>query len=241
MKTDVRDMAYVRTREFMVVWRNPATREFMPVGDLQITHRSKQIVRCRFVYRSDARVAPEFKPFLAFPDLDGSYMTKRELFPFFANRVMSARRPDYVQYLEALGLDAEHADPVEILARSTGERATDTVHVVPEADVLPDGTERRLFLVSGVRHSDSAEQRIAELRPGDELQLRREPENEANPRAILLDARAGEPVGWVPNYLLDYVHKHWESSHCISVFVERTNGPGVPWHLRLMCRMDVST
>lgn len=45
---------------------------------------------------------------------------------------MSSRRPDYPQYLSALGL--EHADPVELLARTGGRRATDTIQVVPAPD-----------------------------------------------------------------------------------------------------------
>lgn len=230
----------VATRRFLVVWQNPDTRQLVDVGDLRIDHAGADIQRCRFSYRSDARAAVGFQPFLAFPDLTGEYVREGGLFSFFENRVMSARRPDFGQYADALGLTRAQADPVEILARSAGGRATDTVHVVPEPEVAPDGTETRLFLVSGVRHTPDIDERMAQLRAGQQLQLRPEPDNPANPRAVLLDAAHGEPVGWVPNYLLDYLHKHLDAGSGVDVTVVKANGPEAPAHLRVLARMAVN-
>ncbi len=229
----------VATRRFLVVWQHPESREFVNVGDLQVNHAHGNIISCRFAYRQDVGATPGFQPFLAFPEVGGSYERDGDLFPFFQNRIMSPRRPDFDQYADALGLTHGQADPVEILARSAGARATDTVHVVPEPDTAPDGTETRLFLVSGIRHTPDVEARMKRLRPGQHLQLRAEPDNQANPRAVLLDVERGEPVGWVPNYLLDYVHKHREAGSTIDVTVVKANGPEAPAHLRLLARMVV--
>lgn len=229
-----------RKRRFRVVWQHPESRRFSAVGDLVIDHEGPQIGRCAFSYRSDARTEPDFHPFLAFPEFGHRYVREGSLFPFFANRVMSARRPDYSQYVEALGLSAELADPVEILARSGGGRATDTVHVVPEPVPAPSGGTTRHFLASGVRHLDGASDRVAGLAHGARLELRDEPDNPENPRAVLLDADGGRPVGWVPNYLLDELHKAREEGDQVLVTVEKANSPDAPAHLRLLCRMDVS-
>lgn len=95
------------------------------------------------------------------------------------------------------------------------------------------------FLVSGIRHTSGADARIAHLQAGQALFLRDDTANTVDPRALLLDAASGEPVGWVPRYLLDYVHKRREDGADLRVLVEHANGPDVPWHLRLLCRLEV--
>ena len=42
----------------------------------------------------------------------------------------------------------------------------------------------------------------------------------------------------MPNYLLDDIHK--AEPRTPHVFVEHTNGPDTPWHLRLLCRLELS-
>lgn len=238
MRSDTIVEEAVALRRFIVVWQNPVSRKFVAVGDLEVDHREGDVIQSRFSYRSD-ELAGEFHPFLAFPRLQEDYKHDGDLFAFFSNRVMSAGRPDFGQYISALGLTTEQAGPVEILARSGGERATDTIQVVPYPDVLDDGTERRLFLVSGVRHIDGADERIAGLVPGQRLELREEPNNVVNPKAVLIDASEGAPIGWVPDYLIEDLSKYREDARPISVSVIRANGPEVPAHLRVLCQMDV--
>jgi hypothetical protein len=93
------DRRDVRPRRFMVVWQDPETRSFHQVGRLEFTEAHE----FRFAYLPEARLVPRFRPFAAFPDLDHEYRSD-DLFPFFANRVMSARRPDFDAHLTALGL-----------------------------------------------------------------------------------------------------------------------------------------
>jgi len=83
-----------------------------------------------FRYLRGAETDPDFRPFIGFPDLHRLYRST-EQFPFFENRLMSRGRADYSAYLGSLGL-AHNADPFEVLARSGGRRATDTVEVVAE-------------------------------------------------------------------------------------------------------------
>ena len=213
-------------RAFHVVWQHPGSRAFARVGRLEV-HADGY----RFRYDETAGDIEGFEPFLAFPDLGRTYHSD-QLFPFFRNRVLSPRRPDYPAYLERLGLD--EADPVEILSRSGGGRATDTVHLVPEPTLTPDGFIELRFLASGVRHADPHGSHLRAVSAGDVLTVRDDPDNDVDPLALLLDNTSGDPVGWVPHYLLETV-RGLRGSYDVEVIAEVVNGPDAPAHLRLLC------
>jgi transcriptional regulator with XRE-family HTH domain len=223
-------------REFRVIWQNSLTRKFVHVGWLEYDGG-----QFSFTYTPEAELDGDFTPFTAFPDFRTPYRSP-ELFDFFAERIAAVAGGE-ATLAQALGLEQGTATPVELLARSWGLDPHDTVQVVPEPTVTPDGTSVRTFLASGVRHVDEANpeavaKRIAKLKPGDPLILRDEPTNPVNDRAIVLDAD-GKPVGWMPDYLLDAIRKHQDAGDRIRVFVEHANGPDVAWHLRLLCRIEV--
>lgn len=230
--------ATAQRRGFTVVWQEPHTRQFVNVGRLEVNSPTNYV----FEYSQDAHLHTDFQAFDEFPDLHSRYEAS-ELFPFFADRLPSTAPPGYDDTLAALGLTREEASPVELLARSWDVRRTSTIQLVPEPVGTDEGVETLTFLASGCRHVDEdnpdriADQ-IAKLEPGHELGLRDEPNNEWNMRAVLIDAAHDEPVGWVPDYLLDYVHKKRGEAD-VRVVVERANGPDVPWHLRLLCRMEI--
>lgn len=217
-----------RERAFTVVWQHPTTRIFTCVGRLEARADSYE-----FRYDEQAGNIAGFEPFLAFPDLARTYRSE-ELFPFFSNRVLSPRRPDYPVYLERLGLQTR--DPVEILARSGGGRATDTVHLVPEPALTPDGFIELRFLASGVRHADPDGTHLRAVSAGDVLAVRDDEDNEVNPLALLLDNASGTPVGWVPDYLLDTV-RGLREAYDLEAIAEVVNPPDTPAHLRLLCQL----
>lgn len=225
-------------RTFRVIWQNMRTRQLVHVGWLEFTG-------CEFAfgYTPDAEIDSDFEPLAAFPELGTTYRSTA-LFPFFADRVVSSARPDYDHLIAALGLTRAEATPVELLARSGGWTPHDTIQVVPEPVVDEQGREIRPFLVSGVRHVDEdhpalVEGLVAKLTRGQRLDLADEPDNPSNPRAVLV-ATAGRRVGWIPDYLLDYVHKQREAGKDIAAVVEHANGAEAPWHMRLLCRLEVS-
>lgn len=94
--------------------------------------------------------------------------------------------------------------------------------------------------VSGVRYVPGAAERVAALVPGQALALRPDPTNAFDPDAMLLDVKSGEPVGYVPGYLCSYVHTHLEAGADVRVTVVQANGPDVPRHLQLLCRLAVN-
>lgn len=228
-------------RKFNVVWQDLRTRQLVHVGRLRFT--GDEFV---FTYTPDAELHPGFEPFAEFPDLRDEYKSE-DLFPFFTDRIASSASPDYDSQLDALGLTREDATPIELLARSWGQSPHDTIQIVPEPHEHPDGTESLLFLVSGVSHAhediegdtpEAVTERVAGLQPGQPLEWRDDQDNRFNDRAIRLEVD-GYLVGWVPDYLLDYVHKKRGESHGFRVVVERANGRNRPWHLRLLCRLEI--
>lgn len=222
-----------RDRCLRVVWQDQTTRAFHEVATLTVPADGEG----EYVFRYRHPLPESFVAFAAVPDTSRDYGSPR-LFPFFANRIMSARRADYDEYLAALGLTRDEATPFEMFARTGGgRRATDTVQVIPDPVVQDDGAVEQLFLASGVRYQDDADELLAALNPGDELVLRDESDNPHDVRAILLDARRSRPVGYVPSYLLDEVHDARGAGADVRVRVEQANGPDVPAHLRLLCRM----
>lgn len=180
--------------------------------------------------------AEGFRPLLGFGDTTRHYRSS-EMFPLFAERIMSARRPDRARYLEALDL-SEDSEPWEVLMRSGGRRAGDTIEVVPEPMIATDGATSCTFLVHGVRHrGPEAGDVIASLRQGDLLELRWEPTNPVNERAVLVLSGSGVAIGYVPDPLVNYVHTVMHTGeHRLSVV--RANAPDVGSHLRLLVRLE---
>lgn len=224
-------------REYRVIWQDKATRGLVHVGWLEFT--GEEFV---FSYTKEASTHPGFEPFPPFPSFDETYRSA-DLFPFFAVRLTSTADPQYDAVLDALGLTRESATPAELLARAPSDSPHDTIQVIPEPTETPDGALTRTFLVSGVRHANAQDQEdvsrlITDLAEGDPIELVPEPDNPKNPRALQL-AAYGKPVGWVPDYLVDEIHSYMGSNRALTVAIERANGPDVPWHLRLLCRMTV--
>lgn len=219
----------------LLVWQDPSTRSFAPVGALVRDSDGSFVFR----YIRHAAGLAAFRPLASFPQLDGLYRFA-DLPPFFENRVMSPRRPDYPEYVRALDLSVDEATPFEMLARTGGSRATDTFHVVAEPTADVDGRVRTVFLAHGIRHIEGASQRISQLTPGDTLTLRPEPNNVYNAQALLVDVQAGEAVGYVPNWMLDVVRRLVEADPDHRLTVELANGPDTPAHLRLLCRLEAT-
>ena len=212
----------------LVTWQHPIDRGHAAVGLLTCSERGYT-----FVYLRGAATTPGFRPFLGFPDLDHPY-TSPHLFPIFDERVLGPSRPDRPGLLDALALGSD-AGPMEFLARSGGHRHGDTIELLPLPSIV-GGTASVTFLVHGIQHQDGAHLRIDSLQRGDELALVAEPENLADPMALLVTSD-GQPLGWVPHPLLDFVHV-LRRVGAPRVTVVRANGRQFGNNLRLLVRLE---
>ena len=218
-------------RRLLVVWQDPASRRFIRVARLDELEDG----RYAFRYLTEARTE-NFSPLVQFPDLDAIYVSD-SLPAFFSNRVMSRQRASYGDFREWLGLSVEGQDtPIEVLARTGGPRATDTFHIVDDLRQL-EGRRVSRFFASGVRYIEGADAQLAKMEAGHRLCLRTEPDNPANQRALLIDAEADTPVGYVPDWLVNEVHDLRDLGYQLDVVAERIN-PTAPAHLRLLCRLE---
>lgn len=212
----------------LVTRRDPTTRRYSALGFLTRDYAGG----FEFAYLLSASERGE-RPLAGLPSLVRPYRSER-LFPIFAERVMSSRRPDRKASLEALGLGLDAA-PFEVLQRSGGRRVGDTIELLP-APAARTGEEIQFeFLVHGVRHMTGAAQaRIAHLREGELLRLVPEPDNPVQPRALLVTDSDAVQLGYVPDPLLDVIERIAEPV----LTVVRASGPEVGFHQRLLVRLS---
>jgi hypothetical protein len=217
----------------LVAWRSPE-RGWQPVGRLE--HDGGVY---RFVYTRGARLA-DFRPFSQMENLEEVYESD-DLFPVFANRLLSKSRPEYDAYLRWGGFDPDNPpDPISILGVTEGRRQTDSIEVFPCP--VPDSTGCYVnkFFVHGLsRMGPEILARINQLESNEELSLLAEIHNYFDPQAVSLIDRNKFMIGFVPRYLARDVRRIL--SDCIPdfihVFVERVN-KDAPLQQRLLCRMN---
>lgn len=229
------------TRQVFLAWQDPERRSWHPIGRLQTNGR-----RFVFVYTRgaiEAQKAGRFAPLAAFADLHRVYQSTT-IFPLFANRLMPTSRPDYANFLRWLDVSAHDAAPLVILARSGGQRATDTLEVFPCPEKTADGAYETRFFVHGLRHmpKESA-QRAERLKPGDQLLLMSDFQNPFDANALALRTTETSPgdlhlLGYCPRYLRGELLKLMTGSpNPPRVTVERVNLSPAPVQFRILCHL----
>ena len=86
-------------RELYVAWRDPEDRTWFPVGLLRFDGDSYL-----FVYTQGAKQSPRFSQFASDGRFSQTTYKSNELFPIFANRVLSKKRPEYHNFLQWLNI-----------------------------------------------------------------------------------------------------------------------------------------
>lgn len=237
MATELLDRADVNfttsRRSLLLVWQNPENRLFVKVGQLDLLADG----RFAFHYLPGAGTDPQFLELDEYPERQAVYVSD-EMPVFFSNRIMSADRSSYGQYLQWLGVEnVAAADlPIEVLARTGGRRVTDTFHILDLPEKLDSSFSSRFF-VSGVRHTVDADEILAALDSGASLSLEMEESNQINPRAVLVNTLDGRKVGYVPDWLCGDVHDLIKEGWSVSAVAEQVN-PDAPAHVRVLCRID---
>jgi hypothetical protein len=216
-------------KSLYIAWQDPDTRLWHTVGQL-----NKQNDSYTFAYTKGALASPRFKYLGRMRDLYQRYVS-HELFPLFSNRVLNRSRPEYPDYLRWLAVEQDQDDPMQLLARSGGRRATDELCVYPHPEANAKGEIELFFLSHGLRHlSPSDLQHINGLKMGDPLLLRPEEDNLKDRFALRLET--GEPVtvGYCPQYLNRDLRRALNQTN-VQITVERLN-VDAPIQFRLLCR-----
>ncbi|MBW2119935.1 MAG: DNA-binding protein [Deltaproteobacteria bacterium] len=222
-------------KELYLAWEDPIDRKWLPVGLLTIDDNNIY----RFVYTKGAESSRNFVPLARMDQLDKVY-TSETLFPLFSNRLLSASRPEYENYMEWLDVNKNEYDPLTVLAITEGIRGTDTFEVFPCPKPNDEGQYAVKFLSRGLRYlSEYVIERINNLQKGDRLFIMPDIQNSYDPMALAL--RTDDPVemvGYCPRYLSSDFYELLEKTRTIDieVSVERIN-VDAPFRLRLLCKI----
>jgi hypothetical protein len=166
-----------------------------------------------------------------------------ELFPVFANRLLSKSRPEYDAYLRWSGFEpGETPDPISILGVTEGLSALDSFEVFPCPVDDANGGYVNKFFVHGLDRSATAHlAMINRLETGQELYFCKERHNYFDSQAVSLVDRDNLMIGFVPRYLAQDIRRILGDSRTdyFHVFVERVN-KDAPLEQRLLCRMEAS-
>src|SRR6267143_2252554 len=180
-------------RIFFIVWQDSESRQWFPVGKLTYSNNVY-----RFVYTHGATLSPRFVPLGVMRDIYSSYDSE-QLFPLFANRLLSRQRPEYKTYLSWLNIQAESTDPLDELERTGGIRATDSLVVIPCPSPNSEGAFELTFFGHGIRYSpDEAQKWVGTLEPGRQLYLMLDNQNEQDSMAIAIRTEPVMVVGYAP-------------------------------------------
>lgn len=223
-------------KTLFLAWQDTNSRSWSTIGRLTFDG-----VRYKFVYTQGVKEAQQkyrFEPLLSFPRLDEVY-TSTHLFPVFANRLMPRSRPDYSSFIQWLNMPQHEDDPIAMLARSGGQRETDTLTVFPCPEPDEEGRYNLHFFLHGLRHlPESAIERINCFESGERLWLAHEFQNPFDPQALTLHTENHYIVGYCPRYLNSEVFKLLrQNPRFVDVRVERVNQSPTPLQFRLLCNM----
>ncbi|MBW7988953.1 MAG: DNA-binding protein [Planctomycetes bacterium] len=232
--------------QLFVVWQDPESCSYFPVGHLKhVSDKGEQYYEFTYIKGVRDAIKYSFKPFLAFPEYDETYLSK-ELFSFFKNRILSNSRSDYIEYVSNLGLSPDDSTPIEILARSGGRRMTDSVELFcpPKSKGVPSEgfLVNYFFLAHGLRHMrDCAQGLVETLESEARLFIMHDLQNPVDNEALILRTEDYCCVGFLPRYLLPDCWEFLKGSDAIKVFIEKLNPPPAPIQQRILCRMEANT
>ena len=188
-----------------VIWQDPETTMWEPVAKLTESHGIYS-----FTYTHGA-LNKNFIPFPRMNMLDKVYESS-ELFPFFQNRLIPERRPEYYTMLSWLDMAPGANDPLDILSASGGSKKTDNFRIIKVPQKTTNNEYRLKFFTSGVKYiSDEAKRELLTLDNRTSLTCIIEDRNQADSNAIsLINPKTGNHLGYYPHYLnedLIYVNR----------------------------------
>jgi hypothetical protein len=228
-------------RTLFLAWQDPDQRSWYTVGRLDQKNGTYVF---RYTQGAEDAKARGFDPIVSFPDLYRTYESN-EIFPLFANQVLSRNRPEFDDFVEWLSIPKDEADPVAILAR-TGDQVTDTLEIFPYPTQRSEDTYVVHFFVRGLRHQSAcAIERVPELEPGDALRLMPDVQNEYDADACMLrtaerEKHAKHLMGYLPRYLArELAQLSWDQMARSTVEVVRVNPSPAPIHFRILCRLTM--
>ena len=217
-----------------VAWQIEASQEWVPVA--QLTQNNGMF---ELRYTQGARRVPGFTGLGRMNERDQVYRSK-ELFPFFANRIISKSRPEFHDYQRWLGLESEPLDnPMAVLEVTGGLRATDSCELIP----VPVYKNSRItvdFFARGLRYQNLPSNLLQKCKEGEKIYPESEPNNQADSNAIALRSEhSGLMLGYLPRYFSKAVKQELlRKADDVQITLRRVN-VDAPLDMRLLLRLTV--
>lgn len=223
-------------KKLFLAWQEPKSRHWFTIGQLTFDGKNYQFVYTQGVKKAQAESS--FRLLHSFPDRDRIY-TSSELFPLFSNRLLRSSRPDYQDYIQWLNIPQNEADPIAILARSGGLKATDTFEVFPDPEKSIKGVYDLHFFVRGLRYMPKYSiEKVKELQPKECLYLTFDFQNPYSSTALLLRTEQRHNLGYCPRYLSEDICRFsCQNPKSVRIRVEKINPVPTPIQFRLLCSM----
>jgi len=210
----------IETKKLSLIWQAPEgcdDRARRVVGELRLVGGN---VELRYLVDSDDYLAAKECGFQGYPAFFKTDIVHCEgVLEAFMKRLPPRKRPDFVEYLEHLGLrpDVEITD-FALLGYSGARLPSDWFAIVmPFEDV--SGPCEFLTEVAGFRYSEGEK---SELSIGDQVTFEPEPENQHDSNAIRV-IHNGINIGYIGRGQLDSFHR-WLRNDQISATIEKING-----------------
>lgn len=223
-------------QKLFLAWQNPETRYWFPIGLLTFDGEYYTFSYTNGVEK--ARAESNFQLLHSFPEVGKIYKSKT-IFPLFANRLMPSSRPDYPDYINWLNISENEFNLMNILARSGGNKVTDTFEVFPYPEKNKEGNLVINFFIHGLRYMPQCSQDyITNLKTEEPLFLVKDYQNQYDDNALLLRTKNNLNLGYCPRYLTkDIINLLEINPQSVQVFVEKINLSPAPIQLRLLCSL----
>ncbi|WP_457561605.1 HIRAN domain-containing protein [Caminibacter pacificus] len=218
-------------KELFLAYREPKEKKWYVIGKLWENNE-----RYYFCYTQGVKNLKEFNLFEGMKNLNKLYESD-ELFPFFKNRLLNKRRPEYGTYLGWLGVEGE-ISPIDELALTNGIRITDNFQVFKKP-VNKNGIFEIDFFVHGISHLPKCyQERIKHLKESEKLFIMKDIQNIYDKNALVL--RTNDPIeniGYIPRYYNKEVNKLLELNNGeVDVTIKKINIEA-PTQFQVLCNL----
>lgn len=190
-------MSIKNGRDYMyLIWKAEKSRKQYIVGELSKNGKYE------FKYSKEVHDAIKegFTPLIPFTDIYKEY-SSAELFPVFSSRLPDRKRKDMDKILEKYGMN--EYDPYQLLKKSGARLPIDSMQFIDPILDFDNAFERK-FYMAGTRHylgckGNDCDKSIT-VQCGEEVYLKKEPENIYDSNAIKVVNYKEELLGYIPKY-----------------------------------------
>ncbi|HEB9322059.1 HIRAN domain-containing protein [Campylobacter coli] len=214
-----------------VCWRSSKAKKWFFIGELSYENN-----RYKFVYDENIYEAQEqgFELFTNLSDVKLNYYSY-ELFPVFANRLLSKSRSEYKKYQEWLDLK-DDKNPLEELSKNNGFRVVDFIalYLIPKV--------QKKYVVEFFLHNVDCifeyQKCLNQIKQGDNLYLAKDIQNKFDKNAILV--RTKDPMsilGYIPRIYNEDIASILAYDENATLSIKKIN-KDAPVQFQILCRFE---